>query len=195
MKPPPVVYLGQNRKLVQISPVVNFPAWGGSDLYCLCVWRQSTDREVTLSIKLCARWAVASSRATNEQCPDFFLFFFLLQKKKTLSLTEDKAELISKCTTRGGKKQKCNTYFALGPCYTISKQLLFHISKPSNTPTVRFWKCLKCYKYHFSVKDTQVFPSQAKPASPHSILDNANVGLGIYASKRWASICFVSLEN
>lgn len=33
---------------------------------------------------------------------------------------------------------------------TISKHLTFHISKPTNT-TVWFWKCFKCYKYHFFV--------------------------------------------
>lgn len=48
-------------------------------------------------------------------------------------------------------RQKPCTYYALVPFLnTISKHLTFHISKPTNT-TVWFWKCFKCYKYHFFV--------------------------------------------
>lgn len=79
-------------------------------------------------------------------------------------------------TTRGGKK-KCNTYFET-PCTLLheSTQLQFHISKPSNTPTV--WKCLKCYfKIPLSCKRYTNHSEDAKlkMALPHLTLDNTNV--------------------
>lgn len=88
------------------------------------------------------------------------LFYSFLPENKLVS-----SVLVWARTARRRDKQKCDNTDSetLVPCYTWT-QLQLHISKlvilltyrPNYRPTVCVWKCLKCYKYHFLVKDAHL---------------------------------------
>lgn len=139
-----------------------------SDLYLDIFWRQSIFFFTVFFTKLqnCVKgyWCckVHLIWVTDLQC----CTISLLENKKKMhwkSNRRDSLLLLSVRTTRGGKK-KCNTYFeTLVPCYTMSKHsysftlVNLVILLPYGSENV-----LKCYKYHFLVKDTQIIHKDAK---------------------------------
>lgn len=139
---------------MQISSVkVNFSDC--KELRSGSFWRQSTDFHIKVT-KLCQR-VTGAGKSIWYGSLTCSVVLFLCLRTTTYWKSNRRWICFHICEDKERRKK---VYYLLWNTRTLlhneSTQLQFHISKPSNTPTIWYWKCLKCYKYHCLVKDTQI---------------------------------------